>query len=130
MGISRKQSTPNFRKKEYFILPDTHTNILTPRYVQVRSKLKIKRLGGCHQARNLGRGRDLAYPFLNIKNSALNLGKNTLIVSIYGLNEVLRASRRKNSRIFTCRAILCCVIDKMFIELPLCQETLATLKSF
>ena len=29
-GVSRKQSTPNFPKNDYFLLPDTHT------YVRVR----------------------------------------------------------------------------------------------
>ena len=80
--------------------------------------------------RDLGRERGLAYPFLNIGNSTLNLDIITLIVSIYELNENLRASTRKNSRIFTSRAFLWCAIDKMFIEVPSFQETLPTLKSF
>ena len=47
--------------------------------------------------RDLGRERGLAYSFLNIENSALNLDIITLIVSIYGLNENLRASTRASS---------------------------------
>ena len=130
-GLSRKQSTPNFLKKR---------TCHTPWYAHVHSyhlirthafKVKNKKmLGGCHQVRDLGRERGLAYSFLNIENSALNLDIITLIVSIYGLNENLRASTRKNSRIFTSRAFLWCVIDKMFIEVPSFQETLPTLKSF
>ena len=44
-------------------------------------------------------------------------------------NAVLKASRRKNSKIFPCRAFLWCVVDKMFIEVLSIQEISSTLKN-
>ena len=38
-------------------------------------------------------------------------------------NAALKASRRKNFEIFLSGAFLSCVVDEMFIEVPLFQET-------
>ena len=130
-GSFKKTKHTKFSEKRTFHTPwyaHVHSyHLIRTHTFKVKNK---KMLGGCHQVRDLGRERGLAYSFLNIENSALNLDIITLIVSIYGLNENLRASTRKNSRIFTSRAFLWCVIDKMFIEVPSFQETLPTLKSF
>ena len=49
---------------------------------------------------------------------------------IKSLIAVLRASGRKNSEIFPCGAFLSCVVDKLFIEVPLFQKTSPALKKF
>ena len=43
-------------------------------------------------------------------------------------NAVLKVSRKKNFKMFPCGAFLSCVVDKMFIEVPLFQETYPALK--
>ena len=62
MGVSRKQSTPNFPKNEHFLPPDTHTHVLcfleTPvlRFALLpyhrRISLLNKKITGCRQDKN------------------------------------------------------------------------------
>ena len=52
--------------------------------------------------------------------------ENVPTVFVFGLNfviqnAVLRVSRKKNSKMFPCGAFLSCVVDKMFMEVPLFQ---------
>ena len=65
--------------------------------------------------------------FWKLKRSAPILGKNTLIVFIYGLNLSLnwcfKSIWEKKSRNFPFGALLSCAVDKLFIEMPLFQET-------
>ena len=56
-----------------------------------------------------------------------------MTVSIYGLNvsfeiQFLEHLGEKNSKIFPCEALLWCFMEKMFIEVPLFQETSPALK--
>ena len=73
------------------------------------------------QARNQrGRGRPPLPFFKNWKNSAPILGKDTLIVVIYGLHFFgsFKSFQEKQPKILHCGAFLSCVVYEIFIEVP------------
>ena len=78
-------------------------------------------------------GGGLLCPFLKIEKKYPDfLGKNALIVYIYGLNfsfKMLFDILEKNSEIFPCGAFLFWAVDEMFIEVHLFQETSLSLKN-
>ena len=64
---------------------------------------------------------------LILQEGALTLEKSALFVCIYGLNPHSKCSFKsileKNINIFQCGALLLYVVNEMFIEVPLFQET-------
>ena len=73
----------------------------------------------------------LPHPFLTIKKVP-DFKNNASIVIMYEINFsfiMLLASRRKKSEIFLCGAFLSCVVDEMFIEVPLLRSPCSTPKN-
>ena len=72
--------------------------------------------------------------FFENREKCPDFGKKTLIVSIFWVkysiqNEVLRVSRKKNSKIFICGAFSC-VSDEVFTKVPWFHETSPAPKYF
>ena len=75
------------------------------------------------QACNYGVEGRLSLPFLKIEKKCPDFGKKGLDcvylwVKFSTQNVVLRVSKKKNSKVFSCAASFSCVFDKMFIEVP------------
>ena len=82
----------------------------------------------------MGGGENSLFPFLKIEKSDLILEKNDLIVFIYGLNfsfkTLLRVSKKKKMVKFFLRGLSSSVVDEIYIEVLLFQETSPALKNF
>ena len=105
MGVSRKQSTPNFPKNKHFLPPVTHI------------------FSYSHWHATMEKRRGLPCPSWKSKKSVLILERKALILSITGLNFPFKMQfweylRRKNSKMFHWGTPFSCVFDKMFIEVP------------